>query len=566
MSIIRKLDKIIGPILFVIIIIFFSTLNAKNLDKYYKGKSISNYFSGILLLNQNKYDDSYKYLKRLNGLEDNHSTYSKRYLYALIKSENFIQAFNFSKKLERDNQDIFESNLIIGIYHLKNNNIDLSNKYFLNAKKKNLKSILELYTVKSLYFWSNLRNKNINEARIELDKSDDRFQNLKSIQNVFLSCYFRDNKTVQLYDEMISNKKTDFSRYIYFYADYLENNGKKNKAKKIIEDSLKKYPRNLLLNQKKFDLKNSKKIFFFDCKKEKDVVAELFYIVANALSSQSIFSQSNFYLSLAKYLNNDFKAFDVLQAENFYKTDELIQAKKIYKKLTNYGEPFKWYSDKQISIILNKQGKKEDAISLLKKSYNDLTIKGIYETYDFAQVLKNYDEFEETIKLFSSILERINKSHPLYAKVTDGRGVAYERVGKWDKAEKDLLASLEASPDQAYVINYLAYSWIEKGIKIEKSLKMLEKANELKSNDPYIIDSLGWALFKLQRYEESKRYLQLAVRLLPADPTINDHYGDVLWKNGNEIQARYFWQYVLGLENVALDIEEQVKKKLINGL
>jgi len=75
MSIIRKLDKIIGPILFVIIIIFFSTLNAKNLDKYYKGKSISNYFSGILLLNQNKYDDSYKYLKRLNGLEDNHSTY-----------------------------------------------------------------------------------------------------------------------------------------------------------------------------------------------------------------------------------------------------------------------------------------------------------------------------------------------------------------------------------------------------------------------------------------------------------------------------------------------------------
>ena len=180
--------------------------------------------------------------------------------------------------------------------------------------------------------------------------------------------------------------------------------------------------------------------------------------------------------------------------------------------------------------------------------------------------MKNYDEFEETIKLFSSILERINKSHPLYAKVTDGRGVAYERVGKWDKAEKDLLASLEASPDQAYVINYLAYSWIEKGIKIEKSLKMLEKANELKSNDPYIIDSLGWALFKLQRYEESKRYLQLAVRLLPADPTINDHYGDVLWKNGNEIQARYFWQYVLGLENVALDIEEQVKKKLIEGL
>ena len=75
-----------------------------------------------------------------------------------------------------------------------------------------------------------------------------------------------------------------------------------------------------------------------------------------------------------------------------------------------------------------------------------------------------------------------------------------------------MLASLRASPDQAYVINYLAYSWIEQGKKIEKSLKMLEKANKLKSNDPYIIDSLGWALFKLKRYDESKKYLQLAVK------------------------------------------------------
>ena len=94
------------------------------------------------------------------------------------------------------------------------------------------------------------------------------------------------------------------------------------------------------------------------------------------------------------------------------------------------------------------------------------------------------------------MLKNIKSKHPLYPKATDGRGVAHERIGNWDKAEKDLLASLSADPDQAYVINYLAYSWIEKGIKIEKSLNMLEKANKLKSNDPFIIDSLGWVLFK----------------------------------------------------------------------
>ena len=154
----------------------------------------------------------------------------------------------------------------------------------------------------------------------------------------------------------------------------------------------------------------------------------------------------------------------------------------------------------------------------------------------------------------------------MYAEAADGRGVAYERIGEWDKAEKDLLASLEVNPDQAYVINYLAYSWIEKGIKIERSLKMLERANSLESNDPYIIDSLGWALFKLKRYNDSKNYLQLAVRLMPADPVINDHYGDALWKNGNKIQARYYWNYVLNLDETEKNLKSKIKNKLIQGI
>ena len=95
---------------------------------------------------------------------------------------------------------------------------------------------------------------------------------------------------------------------------------------------------------------------------------------------------------------------------------------------------------------------------------------------------------------------------------------------------------------------------------------MLEKANNIKSNDPYIIDSLGWALFKLKRYKESKEYLQIAVKLMPADPTVNDHFGDVLWKNGDEIQARYYWKYVLNLESTEKDLREKIENKLTKGL
>ncbi len=95
---------------------------------------------------------------------------------------------------------------------------------------------------------------------------------------------------------------------------------------------------------------------------------------------------------------------------------------------------------------------------------------------------------------------------------------------------------------------------------------MLRKADRLKINDPYIIDSLGWALFKLNRYKESKNYLQKAVTLLPSDPIVNDHFGDVLWMNGKKIQARYYWNYVLGLEDTEQDLKNKVKEKLIKGL
>ena len=561
----KQFYKITEHFLFVIVFIFFSTLEAKNLDKFNKADNIADYFSGILLLNQSKYEESYKYLKKLDGLEKNHITYSSKYLYSLINSGNFNQAFNFSKKLEKNNQDIFESNLIMGIYYLNNSKSELSKKYFSKAKKIKSRTILDYFVIESLYVWSNLNN-NFDDGIVNLSKIDNRFENLKKIQKVFLNCYFNTNEVQTSFEELVLNQKTDFSRYNFFYAKYLESSKQETKAKRIIKESLKKNPRNLLLNQYKIDLENSETNFYFDCKKREHVIAEILYITANALSSQSIYPLSNFYLNLSKYLNKDFHAFDTLIAENFYKVNDLEKAKKKYEQLMNNGIAFKWYSAKQIARILVQEEKKKESIKILKNSYKELIVKSVYETFDFAEFLKNNEEFKDSIKYYTKILNEIDKSHPLYPEVTDGRGVAYERTGEWDKAEKDLLASLEASPNQAYVINYLAYSWIEKGIKIKKSLEMLEKANKLRSNDPFIIDSLGWALFKLKRYEESKDYLQLAVRLMPADPIVNDHYGDVLWKNGKKLQARYYWNYVLNLEKTEKDLKEKIKEKLTKGL
>ena len=189
-----------------------------------------------------------------------------------------------------------------------------------------------------------------------------------------------------------------------------------------------------------------------------------------------------------------------------------------------------------------------------------------YEIYDYAEFLKNNDQFEDSIIYFSKVLNLVKPNDYLFSKASDGRGVAYERSGEWAKAESDLLNSLKAVPNQAYVINYLAYSWIEQGVKIEKSLEMLEEANNLKKNDGYIIDSLGWALFKLKKFQEAKKYLEQAVKIMPTDPVINDHFGDSLWMTGKELQARYYWNYVLTLENTEDELKQKIKKKIIFGL
>ena len=350
--------------------------------------------------------------------------------------------------------------------------------------------------------------------------------------------------------------------------NYLIKKNLSSKAKIVLNEKLKNVPRNLVLNQLKLDIFSGKKNFLFnsfDCKNISNIIAEVFYITANALSTQSIYSLSNFYINLSKYLNQNFISYNTLLAENMVMTGDYEKAKLIYKLLSKSGEIYNWHSTKQLALIELEQDKKNNAERVMENGYIKLKKPNIYQTYDLANFFKNNQKFNQSIKYYSKVINKISESHELYPKAKDGRGISYERVGEWQKAEKDFLDSLRAKPNQAYVINYLAYTWIEKGIKIEKSLKMLEEANRLKKNDGYITDSLGWALYKLEEYKDAKRYLQKAVQLMPSDPIVNDHFGDVLWKTGKKIQARYYWDYVLNLEETEDDLKKKIKKKMLNG-
>ena len=200
-----------------------------------------------------------------------------------------------------------------------------------------------------------------------------------------------------------------------------------------------------------------------------------------------------------------------------------------------------------------KESKKDISIAKLKKEFNLLPYQNVDHYHELANFLKENEYYEESIKYYSLALEKIKSDHVLFPKILHKRGTSYERIGQWQKAEKDLLESLKILPNQPFVLNYLGYSWIEKKMHIKKALKML-------------IDSLGWAYFANKNYIDAEIFLQRAVELMPFDPVINDHYADVLWMLNKNIQARYFWNHALNLEDTEQKLKDSINKKLIFGI
>mgnify|MGYP000267989249 CR=1 FL=1 len=220
---------------------------------------------------------------------------------------------------------------------------------------------------------------------------------------------------------------------------------------------------------------------------------------------------------------------------------------------------------KEAQIIAKERNKKESVnyiTSQFKKidKFNDKIL------FDLANFLRNSKEYKKAINYYTEILNSPTHSVEIKSEIYYRRGSSYERIGNYEKADKDLIESLKINPDDAYVLNYLAYSWLERDYKIDEALEMLIKAYNMESDDPYIIDSIGWAYYLIKDYLKAERFLKRAVELMPDDPTVNDHYGDILWKLDRKIQARYFWKNVLEMKDLEEAMRKNIHKKMVNGL
>ena len=567
----KFLIKKIYIILFLLIILLTATKTfARDSKIQYAGENISNYFLGVISANQSHNKEAFRYLKKVQSIKNKHSQFNVEFIRTLVLLEKFKQAFAFSKNVWSEDELFFETDLLLGLdYFIKKDYISAERHFERLNKISQYNLIFNNFFGNVLIAWTRAFQGNKVESFNFLEKIPSTYHHLKSIQNIFLQCYFDSNDTQKSLEELIENENYNFSRYNFFLVNYLLSKNKTIEAKKIIQNSRKKYSSNLLIRQTEFFLQNdeNEKIKnFFNCKNPNDPLAEFFYVIANLYSSEKDYRLSNFYLKISLFLNSKFTPNEALFAENFYYQKKNKESKSIYYSIKSIGPAYSWYASKNIATILLYEKGKEYSLNSLEKDFNLLSNPNFEHYYELANFYKDNEYYKESIKYYSLALKKIKKNHSLVPKILDRRGTSFERLNDWENAEKDLLESLKILPDQAHVLNYLAYSWVDKGINLDRGLEMLKKATELKKNDGYIIDSLGWAYYAKKDYIKAKFFLQKAVELLPSDPIVNDHYADALWMLNKKIQARYFWSNILKLNDVEQELKDMIKKKLIFGI
>ena len=337
---------------------------------------------------------------------------------------------------------------------------------------------------------------------------------------------------------------------------------------KAITEKLDYINTTLLLSQGKSWIENNEYKKFgqvFSCTNHNDILGEFLFLISNLYSSQNKFEKSNFYLSLSSYLNPKFVFNLSLVAENFFLNENYEKSKAVLKKFDKTQDFYYWYRFRKEAQIITKTSNKKEALNYITSKFYKITNPNNKFIFDIANFYKSAKEYNQAIKYYTLIINSLDDDSEVKSDLLYRRGGSFERLKNYSSADRDLQQSLKINPDDAYVLNYLAYSWLERNYRISDAIVMLEKAYSQKENDPYIIDSIGWAYYLIDNFTKAEKFLKKAVELMPEDPIVNDHYGDILWKLDRKIQARYFWSTVLKMEDAEQELKDQIQNKLIGG-
>ncbi len=295
----------------------------------------------------------------------------------------------------------------------------------------------------------------------------------------------------------------------------------------------------------------------------KDGAAEALFDAAGIARRQNAAETALILGQLGLFVRSDFPELRLIVADLMEDAGRFADANAIYAGIDR-GVPLAATAELATARNLERLDRFDDAVRLLEdlaRRHND----DAEPLGELGDMLRKRERFEDAVKAYDRAFARIGPPQPHHWRLLYARGISLERAKQWDRAEGDFLQALAFEPEQPFVLNYLGYSWVEQGRNLAQAEQMIRKAVALRPDDGYIVDSLGWVLYRLERYGEAVVELERAVALKPEDPVMNDHLGDAYWAAGRQREARYQWRTALALSPEP-ELKAKLQDKLEHGL
>jgi tetratricopeptide (TPR) repeat protein len=351
-------------------------------------------------------------------------------------------------------------------------------------------------------------------------------------------------------------------RIVQAYSSWLSRNGKKDDALKTLKGFDAQLPRHPLVVAEMAALENDKPLPPLVADAQAGA-AEVLYGLGAALGRRGGEDLGLIYLQLALYLAPS-QPLALLSLADLYEQVKNPQlAIKVYERVPQ-GSPLRRNAEIQLAVNLDTIDKTDEAKQRLQKLIKDHA-DDIDAIMALGGILRGRKDFAECAEVYTKGVDTIaSPARPNWL-IFYFRGICNERAKNWKQAESDLKEALRLYPDQPHVLNYLGYSWIDQHINLDEGMQMIRRAVEQRPDDGYIVDSLGWAHYRLGNYDEAVKNLERAVELKPDDPTINDHLGDAYAKIGRTLEAQFQWSHARDLKPEPEDLAK-INQKLATGL
>jgi tetratricopeptide (TPR) repeat protein len=351
-------------------------------------------------------------------------------------------------------------------------------------------------------------------------------------------------------------------RVVEAYGSWLSRNGKAEEARKVFEDFGKVLPNHPLVTQALNKLKAGEKLPMLAATAQAGA-AEALYGLGASLGRRGGEDLGLVYLQLSLHLADN-HALALLSLADLYEALKKPEmAIRIYERIPA-NSPLHRNAAIQMASDLDALDRGDEAQkhleAIIKQDPKDLEA-----IMALGNVLRGHKKFVECADVYSKGVDTIGTPEKSNWVIFYFRGICYERSKQWPKAEADLKKALALFPDQPHVLNYLGYSWIDQGINFDEGMAMIKKAVQQRPDDGYIVDSLGWAYYRIGNYEDATKQLERAIELKPEDPTINDHLGDAYWRIGRKLEAQFQWAHARDLKPDPEDLPK-ILAKLKDGL